>query len=462
MVGQKAVKDALRQHQIELPSWAFGNSGTRFKVFGQPGVPRDPYEKADDAAQVHKYTGVAPVMAVHIPWDKVDDYAALSAHAHGNGIKIGAVNANVFQDDDYKLGIHLQPRPQGPQEGAGPPAGVRRHHGRDRQQGPEAVVRRRHQLPGPGRHRRPPGPARRGARRRLRAPGGRAADAAGVQAVRAVLLHHRRARLGHGPAALPGARRQGAGRGGHRPPRAGREHRVHRRAAAQGGQARRLRLQQPLLRRRRPDGRRRRPVPAVPHHARGRQGRRPLRGPAARDNSNWRGSAGWRCGSASHRTRHRVHARPVPQHRAEDPRPDPLGHERPGSGGQGAARRRRGAARGPARGRRPRGERGRSWTPTTPTSGRCSPSCAKRWASRPTRSGRTWPPGTPRRSCPSESADRPPAGEPESVDRERGQDGGGQDDGPDLPGTSRQGRRRAAGAVQPPGQRPEEHQLRRR
>jgi L-rhamnose isomerase/sugar isomerase len=112
MVRQKAVKDALRQHQIELPSWAFGNSGTRFKVFGQPGVPRDPYEKADDAAQVHKYTGVAPVMAVHIPWDKVDDYAALSAHAHGNGIKIGAVNANVFQDDDYKLGSICNPDPR--------------------------------------------------------------------------------------------------------------------------------------------------------------------------------------------------------------------------------------------------------------------------------------------------------------------------------------------------------------
>jgi L-rhamnose isomerase/sugar isomerase len=106
-----AVKDALKKHQIELPSWAFGNSGTRFKVFGQPGVPRNPYEKADDAAQVHKYTGVAPIMAVHIPWDKTGDYAALSAHAHDNGIKIGAVNANVFQDDDYKLGSICNPDP---------------------------------------------------------------------------------------------------------------------------------------------------------------------------------------------------------------------------------------------------------------------------------------------------------------------------------------------------------------
>ena len=107
-----AVKDALKNHQIELPSWAFGNSGTRFKVFAQPGVPRTPYEKADDAAQVHKYTGVAPSMAVHIPWDKVDDYEALAAHAKRGGIRIGTVNANVFQDDDYKLGSVCNPDPK--------------------------------------------------------------------------------------------------------------------------------------------------------------------------------------------------------------------------------------------------------------------------------------------------------------------------------------------------------------
>jgi len=107
-----AVKDALKNHQIELPSWAFGNSGTRFKVFGQPGVPRTPYEKADDAAQVHKYTGVAPSMAVHIPWDKVGDYDDLAAHAKSNGIRIGTVNANVFQDDDYRLGSVCNPDPK--------------------------------------------------------------------------------------------------------------------------------------------------------------------------------------------------------------------------------------------------------------------------------------------------------------------------------------------------------------
>ena len=107
-----AVKAALRKQEIELPSWAFGNSGTRFKVFSQPGVPRDPYEKADDAAQVHKYTGVAPSMAVHIPWDKVGDYTELAAHAASNGIRIGTVNANVFQDNDYKLGSVCNPDPR--------------------------------------------------------------------------------------------------------------------------------------------------------------------------------------------------------------------------------------------------------------------------------------------------------------------------------------------------------------
>ena len=106
-----AVKTALRAQQIELPSWAFGNTGTRFKVFAQPGVPRTVQEKIDDAAQVNRYTGVAPSVAVHIPWDRVDDYAALAGYAAGQGVRIGTVNANVFQDDDYKLGSVCHPDP---------------------------------------------------------------------------------------------------------------------------------------------------------------------------------------------------------------------------------------------------------------------------------------------------------------------------------------------------------------
>ena len=107
-----AVKSALRAHRIELPSWAFGNTGTRFKVFAQPGVPRTPQEKIDDAAQVHAFTGVAPSVAVHIPWDKVDDYAELAAYARDRGVAIGTVNANVFQDDDYRLGSVANPDPR--------------------------------------------------------------------------------------------------------------------------------------------------------------------------------------------------------------------------------------------------------------------------------------------------------------------------------------------------------------
>jgi L-rhamnose isomerase / sugar isomerase len=107
-----AVKTELRAHRIELPSWAFGNTGTRFKVFAQPGVPRTPQEKIQDAAQVHAFTGVAPSVAVHIPWDKVDDYAALAAFAKEHGVAIGTVNANVFQDDDYRLGSVCNPDPR--------------------------------------------------------------------------------------------------------------------------------------------------------------------------------------------------------------------------------------------------------------------------------------------------------------------------------------------------------------
>jgi L-rhamnose isomerase / sugar isomerase len=107
-----AAKTALREHRIEIPSWAFMNTGTRFKVFAQPGVPRTPEEKIDDAAQVHLYTGVAPSVAVHIPWDRVDDYAALADYARDAGVRIGTVNSNVFQDDDYKLGSVANPDPK--------------------------------------------------------------------------------------------------------------------------------------------------------------------------------------------------------------------------------------------------------------------------------------------------------------------------------------------------------------
>ena len=104
MTDLAAVKTALKNQAVETPSWAYGNSGTRFKVFAQQGVPRTPWEKLDDAAQVHAFTGVAPTVALHIPWDKVEDYSALAKHAKERGLKLGAINSNTFQDDDFKLG----------------------------------------------------------------------------------------------------------------------------------------------------------------------------------------------------------------------------------------------------------------------------------------------------------------------------------------------------------------------
>jgi L-rhamnose isomerase/sugar isomerase len=111
MADLAAVKRALTAQRIETPSWAFGNSGTRFKVFTQRGVPRNPEEKIADAAVVHRFTGVAPTVALHIPWDRVDDYAALAAYAAEQGVGLGAINTNVFQDDDYKLGSVTNPDP---------------------------------------------------------------------------------------------------------------------------------------------------------------------------------------------------------------------------------------------------------------------------------------------------------------------------------------------------------------
>jgi L-rhamnose isomerase/sugar isomerase len=112
MASTKEAKEALRQQWIETPSWAYGNTGTRFKVFKHPGAARDAYEKIDDAALVYRLTGVARSVALHIPWDQVDDYATLAKHAADQGLRIGAVNPNVFQEDDYRLGSVCNPDPR--------------------------------------------------------------------------------------------------------------------------------------------------------------------------------------------------------------------------------------------------------------------------------------------------------------------------------------------------------------
>ena len=105
----QAIKQALKRQHIETPSWGYGDSGTRFRVFPWPGAARTTEEKLADAAMVHKLTGVAPSVALHIPWDKVDDWQALKRYAGELGIQIGAINPNVFQDEDYKFGSICHP-----------------------------------------------------------------------------------------------------------------------------------------------------------------------------------------------------------------------------------------------------------------------------------------------------------------------------------------------------------------
>jgi L-rhamnose isomerase/sugar isomerase len=103
------VEAALGALTIETPSWGYGDSGTRFATFPQPGRPRTVFERVDDAAEVHRLTGTAGSVALHFPWDAVDDHAALRAHIEARGLRVGAVNANLFQDPDYRLGSIAHP-----------------------------------------------------------------------------------------------------------------------------------------------------------------------------------------------------------------------------------------------------------------------------------------------------------------------------------------------------------------
>jgi L-rhamnose isomerase/sugar isomerase len=107
-----SISQQLEALAIEVPSWAYGNSGTRFKVFGSPGTPRSVQEKIADAATVHRFTGLAPTVALHIPWDIVDSFEGLRKYAEDLGVGLGTINSNTFQDDDYKLGSLCNPDPK--------------------------------------------------------------------------------------------------------------------------------------------------------------------------------------------------------------------------------------------------------------------------------------------------------------------------------------------------------------
>jgi len=99
-----AVEARLKAQQVETPSWGYADSGTRFGAFRMPGAPRTVFEKFEDAAQAQKYTGIAPAVAIHIPWDILDDWTQLKDYAGSLGLSVGAVNPNVFQDYDYRFG----------------------------------------------------------------------------------------------------------------------------------------------------------------------------------------------------------------------------------------------------------------------------------------------------------------------------------------------------------------------
>jgi L-rhamnose isomerase/sugar isomerase len=108
MVSEEVLRRISSLH-VETPSWAYGSSGTRFKVFPQPGAARTIWEKLADAGVAHRLTGVCPTVAIHVPWDRVDDWQALGAAAAEHGVAIGAVNPNLFQEDDYRLGSLCHP-----------------------------------------------------------------------------------------------------------------------------------------------------------------------------------------------------------------------------------------------------------------------------------------------------------------------------------------------------------------
>ncbi len=110
-INLEYVKNQLKAFKIETPSWSYSDSGTRFKVFKQVGVPRNTFEKLEDAAQVHKVTGMCPSVALHIPWDKVEDYGKLRNYAKSLGLTLGAINPNLFQEDDYIFGSLCNSQP---------------------------------------------------------------------------------------------------------------------------------------------------------------------------------------------------------------------------------------------------------------------------------------------------------------------------------------------------------------
>ena len=108
-VDEQHLLERLRELAIETPSWGYANSGTRFHVYPWPGAARTVHERIADAALVHRLTGCCPSVALHVPWDATDDYGALRRYAEDLGLRIGAINPNLFGSDEYRLGSLCHP-----------------------------------------------------------------------------------------------------------------------------------------------------------------------------------------------------------------------------------------------------------------------------------------------------------------------------------------------------------------
>jgi L-rhamnose isomerase/sugar isomerase len=109
------VANALDRFSIEIPSWGFANTGTRFGKFLQPSAATNIEEKFADAARVNALTGVNPTLALHVEWDLpsgISDVVAIQQLERKYGIRAGSINPNLFQDQAYKYGSICNPDPQ--------------------------------------------------------------------------------------------------------------------------------------------------------------------------------------------------------------------------------------------------------------------------------------------------------------------------------------------------------------
>ncbi len=107
--NMKTVKEKLKQQKIGTPTWGYGDSGTRFHVAHRKSSPRTLEQRLDDAAMVNRLTGVCPSVDLHTAWDASDDWARVRRYAADLGLRIGAVNPHLFNDDDYVLGTVCNP-----------------------------------------------------------------------------------------------------------------------------------------------------------------------------------------------------------------------------------------------------------------------------------------------------------------------------------------------------------------